>query len=575
MSSPYRKKSIEKLSSPEQLDRLIVITSPMVWLALLGMVIVTIAVIIWGFAGTIPTYVEISGMFSDNVDSKAVYSLNSGEVHLNASKGDEVREGDLLAVVDDKVTEEQIAEINKNIEDVKNISLFSLGDVKSEVTSQLLEIKLQLVGLEPTSAQLSQQLSDARKMLAAVNAEIATLTVERDATKAKYESLMNSAAANTTAFSELESAQSALQVNVTASYATISSIITGAAGNTDYINARAMVADKALAKFNININDSTATLPAMGFESYFTEFGIDAAGAATLKAVEVGVDNVIVATKNLLAALTNVEGINPALSEELTLTQTNLSYLEGQLSAKNSEQLSIESSLLQTEAQITGLEEEFAKNNETITAQFDTTKAVVLQQLEDELEQLKKQGVQNEILSPYDGIVSAVSVQDSQPISQGGEIFRVLDFDENPEYIQGFNTVVCFVPIGEARKIEAGMTVAVTPVTVEENEYGHINGRVAQVASYNATSAEMLQELGDELLVNGIQQQQGASVRVVIELNADDSTASGFEWSNKRGNDIIVTDDTPAMIKVITEENPPITKLLPYLQSLIYHETEE
>ena len=47
MADLYRKSSLEKLSNPEQLDRMIRISSPMSWLALAAVLLVIVAAAIW------------------------------------------------------------------------------------------------------------------------------------------------------------------------------------------------------------------------------------------------------------------------------------------------------------------------------------------------------------------------------------------------------------------------------------------------------------------------------------------------------------------------------------------------
>ena len=53
MAGIFRKKAIDRLLSPEQLDKMIVIVQPSTWLVLLGLVILTISIAVWGVLGTI------------------------------------------------------------------------------------------------------------------------------------------------------------------------------------------------------------------------------------------------------------------------------------------------------------------------------------------------------------------------------------------------------------------------------------------------------------------------------------------------------------------------------------------
>ena len=54
----FRKKSMNKVSSPEKLDEYIRVTTPSVWIALAAMVILLIGVIIWGCFGELTVHNE-------------------------------------------------------------------------------------------------------------------------------------------------------------------------------------------------------------------------------------------------------------------------------------------------------------------------------------------------------------------------------------------------------------------------------------------------------------------------------------------------------------------------------------
>ena len=53
MSDLFREKSLERISSPEQLDDYIRVTTPSVWLVLIATVILLVGIIIWSFFGTV------------------------------------------------------------------------------------------------------------------------------------------------------------------------------------------------------------------------------------------------------------------------------------------------------------------------------------------------------------------------------------------------------------------------------------------------------------------------------------------------------------------------------------------
>lgn len=97
MADLYRKSALEKISSPEQLDKALKVTSPMGWLALIAITIVVLVTIIWSIFGTIPETITAKGIVTAPVGSNAVYSQESGTiVSIAVHEGDEVHYGDVI-----------------------------------------------------------------------------------------------------------------------------------------------------------------------------------------------------------------------------------------------------------------------------------------------------------------------------------------------------------------------------------------------------------------------------------------------------------------------------------------------
>jgi hypothetical protein len=63
----FRKNSIEKVTSPEQLDDYIRVTSPSLWVVLAAIVVLLAAVLVWGAFGSLPTTVSAAGVARDGV----------------------------------------------------------------------------------------------------------------------------------------------------------------------------------------------------------------------------------------------------------------------------------------------------------------------------------------------------------------------------------------------------------------------------------------------------------------------------------------------------------------------------
>lgn len=63
----FRQKSIDRVSSPEQLDSYLKVTSPSVWLVLIGIIFILVGAIVWGTFGKINTYANVGCVVDSNV----------------------------------------------------------------------------------------------------------------------------------------------------------------------------------------------------------------------------------------------------------------------------------------------------------------------------------------------------------------------------------------------------------------------------------------------------------------------------------------------------------------------------
>lgn len=94
MAQLYRKAALERISSPEQLDKALVISSPLSWLALAAITLMIAAAVIWSVLGTIPVTVTVQGMIVPAVSTNAVYADSPGTVTaLLVRPGDAITPG--------------------------------------------------------------------------------------------------------------------------------------------------------------------------------------------------------------------------------------------------------------------------------------------------------------------------------------------------------------------------------------------------------------------------------------------------------------------------------------------------
>jgi hypothetical protein len=93
MADLFRKTSLEKLSSPEQLDRAIVITPPMFWIALVGGFLMIAGVLLWAVFGKIPVNVEEQGIYISQESDEREASVGQVYCYMSLSDGKKIVAG--------------------------------------------------------------------------------------------------------------------------------------------------------------------------------------------------------------------------------------------------------------------------------------------------------------------------------------------------------------------------------------------------------------------------------------------------------------------------------------------------
>ena len=90
MADIYRKSALERLSNPEQLDKAIVVTSPMTWLALGAAAVIAVGLLIWSFVGSLQQTVSGVGVLHSPTGVNTVYAREQGtvtELQLRENEG--------------------------------------------------------------------------------------------------------------------------------------------------------------------------------------------------------------------------------------------------------------------------------------------------------------------------------------------------------------------------------------------------------------------------------------------------------------------------------------------------------
>lgn len=181
MAKLYRKSVIDRLSSPEQLDRMIVIASPQLWLAALGAALIVVVALVWSIVGRLPSKVDANGIFVSDQGVASVYADVTGTVDtVYVAEGDTVTDGQLLLTVSGEDTQKQIDDLTQRIAAVQAVTLTSTGDEANADTQQLLNLKTQYETGSMSADQQAVTLAKYQSELNALTPQIAAAKAELD-----------------------------------------------------------------------------------------------------------------------------------------------------------------------------------------------------------------------------------------------------------------------------------------------------------------------------------------------------------------------------------------------------------
>jgi len=116
----FRKSSLDRLASPEQLDSLIRVTSPRAWLALAAIGGLLLTALLWGVFGSIPSKVRGSCILIRPGGVDEIVAPGNGWVSdISVEAGDMVRHGQMIARVERSTSMDQIKSAEAKLHELR------------------------------------------------------------------------------------------------------------------------------------------------------------------------------------------------------------------------------------------------------------------------------------------------------------------------------------------------------------------------------------------------------------------------------------------------------------------------
>lgn len=169
----FRQSSLDKLSSPEQLDQLMQITTPKGWVALLATGLLIGCVVVWGFLGSIPAKVSGQGILVKTGGVFEITTTSTGLIKgLYFAAGDRVKKGQVVARIEQNEILSQINEqrelLREQNKELNYISRFGTQKTKMEresVAQQRANIKNTIINLKKQQSLQKQNVKSQEILL--------------------------------------------------------------------------------------------------------------------------------------------------------------------------------------------------------------------------------------------------------------------------------------------------------------------------------------------------------------------------------------------------------------------------
>jgi HlyD family secretion protein len=160
----FRKAALDKLASPERLDVLMQVTSPMGWLALTAVAGILVGVIIWSILGSIPERIDGQGVLLRGGANSEIRSSGSGSiVSLDLKVNQVVTVGQVVGTTTMAGTNEEVAVAQTRLNEARNKrntvgldSRMGVAQAQNQIATLRADLLRQQAELENAEANLKR-----------------------------------------------------------------------------------------------------------------------------------------------------------------------------------------------------------------------------------------------------------------------------------------------------------------------------------------------------------------------------------------------------------------------------------
>ncbi|HTA41469.1 MAG TPA: NHLP bacteriocin system secretion protein [Bryobacteraceae bacterium] len=161
----FRKEALERLSSPDNLERLMPVAGALDWLVIAVTGFLLACVVVWSIVGRVPTITAGRGIIlRPRQVMQAQTGLGGRILSLRVRAGDHVRQGDLIATIDQSDIVKRIDENRRNLTNLEEQDKRRTAAAQRQSELQAAQDSTERAGLEAQRTALQRSLGDATNL---------------------------------------------------------------------------------------------------------------------------------------------------------------------------------------------------------------------------------------------------------------------------------------------------------------------------------------------------------------------------------------------------------------------------
>jgi HlyD family secretion protein len=192
----------------------------------------------------------------------------------------------------------------------------------------------------------------------------------------------------------------------------------------------------------------------------------------------------------------------------------------------------------------------------------DAQKEMAIQDLERNVRAVENDlEIAGKVVSPYRGEVLEVKVSTGTTVGTSDPILSIQPDVQDLE-------VLLYLPAARAKDVRSGMEARISPSSVKPEEFGFVKGYVSYVSDFPDTTAELMHNFQNEVLVKALTS-EGPVTGLRVEMDRNPKTFSGYQWSSSKGPKLALSGGTLCTAEVVTRWQRPLELLLPALRKTL------